>query len=198
MTRPVGAARRRRRDSFYKGEQMKFSEGKIGRVFVVRFDDGEEIPAAIEKFAGEHGIAIGYVNFTGGLTGGEIFAGSELPYARPFAPCKVPINEARFASAIGLIAPDEQHAPRVEIGGALGFQDKTLAGSLARNLKTWNGGEAIIYEVIGADLSRAYNAGVAELTLNAGAAARTVTLPAPSEHLGDHTHIITLFNAVFE
>jgi predicted DNA-binding protein with PD1-like motif len=30
---------------------MKASEGKIGRVFILRLEDGDVVPGAIEKFA---------------------------------------------------------------------------------------------------------------------------------------------------
>ena len=35
---------------------MKASEGKIGRVFVVRLEDGDVVPDCIERFAAEKSI----------------------------------------------------------------------------------------------------------------------------------------------
>ena len=35
---------------------MQYGEGKLGRVFVVRLDEGERLPDAIETFAREHRI----------------------------------------------------------------------------------------------------------------------------------------------
>jgi len=34
---------------------MKASEGRIGRVFVIRLDDGDVVPECIERFAGRKG-----------------------------------------------------------------------------------------------------------------------------------------------
>ena len=46
---------------------MKYSEGKIGRVFVLRMEDGDLMPSVIEDFAAEKDIKYGMVTFVGGL-----------------------------------------------------------------------------------------------------------------------------------
>ena len=40
---------------------MKASEGRIGRVFMVRLEDGDELPGCLESFAAEKGIKHGQV-----------------------------------------------------------------------------------------------------------------------------------------
>ena len=40
---------------------MQAAEGKIGRVFIIRLEDGDLLPAAIERFAAEKHINNGYV-----------------------------------------------------------------------------------------------------------------------------------------
>ena len=44
---------------------MKASEGHIGRVFVVRLEDGDVLPRCIERFAEEQGISAGHVILVG-------------------------------------------------------------------------------------------------------------------------------------
>ena len=46
---------------------MKYSEGKINRVFVLRLEDGDMVPACIESFAVEKGIKVGQVVLIGGI-----------------------------------------------------------------------------------------------------------------------------------
>ena len=48
---------------------MMASEGQVGRVFVLRLEDGDVIPACIEQFAAEKGIAVGHVVLLGGIGG---------------------------------------------------------------------------------------------------------------------------------
>ncbi len=49
---------------------MKYSEGNIGRIFVISLEDGDELPRAIEEFAAEKGIAGGMCILVGGIDGG--------------------------------------------------------------------------------------------------------------------------------
>jgi len=38
---------------------MKACEGRIGRVFVMRLEDGDMVPQCIERFAEEKGVSVG-------------------------------------------------------------------------------------------------------------------------------------------
>ena len=38
---------------------MKACEGRIGRVFVIRLEDGDVVPECIERFAEENGVSVG-------------------------------------------------------------------------------------------------------------------------------------------
>jgi len=38
---------------------MKACEGRVGRVFVIRLEDGEMVPECIERFAREKGVSVG-------------------------------------------------------------------------------------------------------------------------------------------
>ena len=62
---------------------MKASEGKIGRVFVIRLEDGDAIPACIESFAEEKKISAGQVILIGGIGDGQVVVGprrsNEMP-----------------------------------------------------------------------------------------------------------------------
>ncbi len=48
---------------------MKASEGRIGRVFMVRLEDGEVVPGCVERSAAEKGIVTGQVILIGGIGG---------------------------------------------------------------------------------------------------------------------------------
>lgn len=38
---------------------MKATCGQIGRVFIIRLEDGDKIPGDIERFAEENGVTLG-------------------------------------------------------------------------------------------------------------------------------------------
>lgn len=178
---------------------MKVTEGKIGRVFVLRFDDGDVVPECIEKFAADAGIAAAHVSFSGGLTGGEIAAGTDSPYAVPFHPCAVKVAESRSAAFTGILAIDAVGTPHLTLAGALGYKDGTFAGNIGAGAKVWLSAEAVVYEIVSADCRRELDesTGRLELAVNAAAPARRIAEPKESTvvHSGDHTHILFAFNA---
>ena len=54
---------------------MKACEGQMGRVFVVRLEDGDIVPGCIERFAEEKGISVGHAILVGGIGDGEVVVG---------------------------------------------------------------------------------------------------------------------------
>lgn len=133
---------------------MKAAEGRIGRVFIIRLEDGDVVPECIERFALEQGVACGHVILLGGIGGGEVVVGPRSSDAMPPDPMVLPIDGAHEVAAVGVLAPDESGRPVLHLHGALGRSGATLTGCLRRGAKTWVVGEAILYEIIGADAVR--------------------------------------------
>jgi len=126
---------------------MKSSEGKIGRVFVLRLEDGDVVPACIEKFALEKGIKVGHVILIGGIGGGQVVVGPRKSAEMPPDPMLLPIDGAHEVEGIGIIAPDKDGNPKLHIHASLGRAGRTLTGCLRYGASTWLVGEAIIYEI---------------------------------------------------
>ena len=76
---------------------MKASEGKIGRVFVIRLEDGDMLPACIERFAEEKGISLGHVILIGGIGGGEVVVGPRYTDTMPPDPMLRTLAAAGFS-----------------------------------------------------------------------------------------------------
>lgn len=133
---------------------MKASEGKIGRVFVLRLEDGDIVPDCIEKFALEKGIKTGHVILIGGIGGGQVVVGPRDSKAMPPEPVLLPVDGAHEVEGVGIIAPDKDGKPVLHIHASLGRGGRTLTGCLRPGVKTWLVGEAIIYEITGANVKR--------------------------------------------
>lgn len=133
---------------------MKASEGRIGRVFVMRLEDGDVVPDCVERFAAEKGISVGHVILVGGIGGGEVVVGPRNSEERPPEPMLLPVDGAHEVVGAGIIAPDKDGKPVLHIHAALGRSGQTLTGCLRPGVKTWLVGEAIIYEILGAKASR--------------------------------------------
>ncbi len=133
---------------------MKASEGKIGRVFVLRLEDGDVVPDAIEKFALEKGIKVGHVILIGGIGGGQVVVGPRKTDEMPPDPVLLPVDGAHEVEGVGIIAPDKDGKPVLHIHASLGRGGRTLTGCLRPGVKTWLVGEALIYEILGTSVKR--------------------------------------------
>lgn len=136
---------------------MKASEGQLGRVFVIRLEDGDVVPDCIERFAEEKGVSVGYAFLVGGIGKGEVVVGPRRSEEMPPDPMLLPIDAAHEVLAVGILAPDEDGKPVMHIHGALGRSGQTMTGCLRPGVSTWLVAEAILYEIVGADAKRVYD-----------------------------------------
>jgi predicted DNA-binding protein with PD1-like motif len=133
---------------------MKASEGHIGRVFVLRLEDGDVVPDCIERFAAEKNISVGQVVLVGGIGGGKIVVGPKDSVTMPPEPVLLPVEGAHEVVGVGTIAPDKDGRPVLHIHASLGRSKEVLTGCLRPGVTTWLVGEAIIYEILGAKAAR--------------------------------------------
>jgi predicted DNA-binding protein with PD1-like motif len=133
---------------------MKASEGKIGRVFVIRLEDGDAVPASIEHFAEQKKISVGQVILTGGIGEGQVVVGPRRSNEMPPEPMLVPVDGVHEVVGVGMIAPDQKGKPNLHIHASLGRAGKTTTGCLRPGVTTWLVGEVIIFEILGTDAVR--------------------------------------------
>ena len=133
---------------------MKSSEGRLGRVFVIRLEDGDVLPACIERFAEEKGISVGHVILVGGIGEGQIVVGPRDSHKMPPEPMLLPVDGAHEVAGVGVLAPGEDGKPVLHIHAALGRSGQTMTGCLRPGVTTWVVGEAILYEILDAKVAR--------------------------------------------
>ena len=133
---------------------MKACEGKLGRVFVIRLEDGDVIPGCVERFAQENGISVGQVILVGGIGGGEVIVGPQRSDEMPPQPMLLPIDGAHEVLGVGILAPDEDGKPILHIHAALGRSGQTMSGCLRPGVTTWLVGEVILYQILGVNMVR--------------------------------------------
>ncbi len=127
---------------------VRATQGRIGRVFVLRLEDGDVVPDCIERFAAEQRIRVGQVVLLGGFGQGEVVAGPRTSNRSPVEPLLLPIDGVHETIGVGLIVPDDAGAPRLHVHGALGRAGNTLTGCLRRGVETWLVAEAVITEIL--------------------------------------------------
>ena len=136
---------------------MKACEGQVGRVFVIRLEDGDVIPECIERFAEENGVSVGQTILVGGIGGGKVVVGPQSSDEVPPQPMLLPVDGAHEVLGIGVLAPDENGKPILHIHGALGRSGQTMTGCLRPGVTTWLVGEVILYEILGVKAARVWD-----------------------------------------
>lgn len=133
---------------------MKACEGQIGRVFVIRLEDGDVVPECIERFAQENGVSVGHAILVGGIGAGDVVVGPRRLEERRPTPMLLPIDGAHEVLGVGILAPSEDGKPVLHIHAALGRAGQTMTGCLRHGVTTWLVGELVLYEILGADALR--------------------------------------------
>ena len=136
---------------------MQSSQGKFGRIFVLRLEDGDRIPDCIEVFATDKQIRMASVTLIGGIAKGQIVAGPRDSEAFPPEPMLVPLDGAHEIVGVGLIAPDKNGRPGLHMHTSLGRSGQAKTGCLRPGVETWTIGEAVISEIVGASGSRLHD-----------------------------------------
>ncbi len=137
---------------------MRASEGKVGRTFIIRLEDGDIVPDCIERFAAKKKVQHGYAVIVGGLAGGEVVVGPRDSQGMPPEPMYLPLDGAHEVSGVGVLAPDEKGRPALHMHAALGRSGQTITGCLRRGVKTWIVSEVVLVEILGAKAVRVKDA----------------------------------------
>ena len=133
---------------------MKSTEGRIGRVFILRLEDGDVIPGCIEQFAMANGVSAGHVLLVGGVAGGQVVVGPRDSDAPRPDPMLLPVDGAHEILGQGVLASTEDGAPVLHMHAALGRSGQTLTGCVRHGVNTWLVGEAVLYEIVDTTATR--------------------------------------------
>ncbi len=130
---------------------MQSSQASLGRVFILRLEDGDRVPDCIETFAAANGVRQAFCALLGGIGSGRIVVGGD---ASPVVPMLHELAGVHEVAAVGTIFPAEDGAPRLHMHGALGRQGQTRTGCLRGGVEVWKIGEVVIMELTGPVLTR--------------------------------------------
>lgn len=133
---------------------MKASEGTIGRVFVLRLEDGDVIPDCIEQFAADRHIESAFCALLGGIGDGRLVVGPEDGDAEPVVPMLEHIPDVHEAVAFGTIFPNEAGLPTLHMHAALGRAGITRTGCVRKGIDVWKIAEVVILEIRGTAMRR--------------------------------------------
>lgn len=128
---------------------MRYSEAKLGRVFVLRLEENEIVHETIEKFAADKGISAATVIMLGGAgRGSRLVVGPEDPEAETINPMEYVLNSAHEAAGVGTIFPDEYGRPILHLHASFGRKEESKTGCIRRGVKVWLVMEVVIIEIV--------------------------------------------------
>lgn len=128
---------------------MQAAQGTLGRVFVLRLEDGDRIPGCIEEFAAGCGVARGFCLLLGGAGGGRVVVGPRDGQAAKIEPMLAALSGAHEIAAVGTLFPDEAGRPRLHMHAALGRGEAPLVGCVRQGVDIWKLGEVVLVEIHG-------------------------------------------------
>jgi predicted DNA-binding protein with PD1-like motif len=133
---------------------MKSVEGSLGRVFVLRLEDGDRLPDCIERFAAEKNIKNAYCALVGGIGGGKIVVGPEEGAVIPPRIMLADILGVHESAGVGMIFPDADGAPKLHMHATFGRGEEVRTGCIRPGIDVWVIGEFVLIELLGLDIAR--------------------------------------------
>ncbi|MFQ5952230.1 MAG: PPC domain-containing DNA-binding protein [Candidatus Omnitrophota bacterium] len=124
---------------------MQYAKGSIGRVFLIKFEHGEDLLKEIEKLADKEGISSATVAIIGALAKADIVTGpkkAELPVTPNFTS----FEDGREILGFGTITR-KSDGLSLHIHGSYGRDRDTLTGCLRKNSEVFITIEAVITEL---------------------------------------------------
>lgn len=135
---------------------MRCSEAGLGRVFVVRLEDGDRLPGAVEDLAAEKGLLRALCLMIGGVRGGSrLVVGPESEEEMPPRPVTLPLAGVHEVVGVGTVFPDDQGRPSLHLHAACGRGEETKTGCIRPGIDTWKVAEVVLLELTGSAACRA-------------------------------------------
>lgn len=133
---------------------MQVAQGSLGRVFVVKLEDGDSLPHSLEQFARENEVERALCAMIGGADKGRLVVGPEDGQAEKITPMLQDVEGAHEAVALGTIFPDEAGEPKLHMHASLGRGDEVRTGCVRQGVDIWRIGEVIVLEILGTSMGR--------------------------------------------
>jgi uncharacterized protein len=125
---------------------MDYIQANLGRVFVVRIDDGEDLLQQLNLIIKKEKIKAGYVHLIGASKNSKAVLG---PYERSYPPNPYwwEFDDARELLGLGIFAW-ENDEPKIHIHSGIGHFDVSKIGCIREKSEVYLTIEAVIQEII--------------------------------------------------
>ncbi len=137
---------------------MQYSEGKLGRTFIIRLHDGDHLPDVLESFAEEKKVSNALCFFLGGVKDkGKVVVGPSGGNVTPIDPMVRLLDGVHEVFGIGTIIENEERKPKLHMHASFGRGNNTVAGCIRFGIDIWEIGEIVLLEMVNIYAHRAIN-----------------------------------------
>jgi predicted DNA-binding protein with PD1-like motif len=132
---------------------VKYSQGSFGRVFVLKFEDKDNLLEEMKRVVIKEKIKVGTITLLGGMRSAAVVSGPKEAVVPP-DPIWINFNDGREVLGIGTLfwKGDE---PVIHLHGALGREKETYTGCIRKDCSVYLVVEAVITEIVGIDARKA-------------------------------------------
>ncbi|MBI4633826.1 MAG: DNA-binding protein [Deltaproteobacteria bacterium] len=136
---------------------MQYRQGSFGRVFLLKFEDHDDLLAEIKKLARTEKVNVGTVMLLGGMRTAGVVAGPREAVIPP-EPLWKEFSDAREVLGFGtFFYKGEGDEPVLHLHGAIGRGGETITGCIRRDGTVFLVIEAVITEILGTDAYKAHD-----------------------------------------
>lgn len=132
---------------------MQYTQGTIGRVFLLKFENNDVVIDRLSDFVRKEKIRAATMIFIGALRKGELVTGPKKPVIPP-TPNKKSFKDGWEVMGLGTIFTNAL-GPQIHIHTSMGKKDKVLTGCLRGKSKVFLVIEAVVLELKGVKAGKA-------------------------------------------
>ena len=126
---------------------MKYAKGSIGRVFVVRFEHGDDLVEKIKELAVSESVRLATVMLLGALRKGAMVTGPR-ELKTPAEANWSSFEDGREVFASGMIVNPDGNA-KLHLHGSFGRGESVLTGCLRKDSEVFITVDAVVTEICG-------------------------------------------------
>lgn len=135
---------------------MRYAVGSVGRVLVIRLEDGDVLHECVERAARENGLTRGAVLALGGAdAGSRMVVGPRDGRAEKIEPMLSQLAGESELAAVGTLFPDEHGQPSLHMHASAGRDGRSVTGCVRAGVKVWLIQEVVVIEILGTEARRA-------------------------------------------
>ena len=126
---------------------MLYTQGSFGRVFVLKFEDKDDLLAELKEIAKKETIRAGTIMLLGGMRSAGVVSGPREPVIPP-EPMWVNFSDGREVLGFGTLFWKGDD-PVIHLHGAIGREKETFVGCVRKDSSVFLVMEAVIMEIQG-------------------------------------------------